>query len=69
MPFTAVKRLARTEFLRRGVSRAVRTGTKDYREVVSSVSTTFGVSQDAAKYRLQKLGLVSSAGSKKTARA
>jgi hypothetical protein len=69
MPFTAVKRLVRTEWVRRGVSGAVRSGTKDYREVVSSVSETFGVSGDAAKYRLQKLGLVSAAAGKRTARA
>jgi len=68
MPFTAVKRLVRTESLRRGTSKTLRSGTKDYREVVASVSTTFGVSQDAAKYRLQKLGLVSAAAGKKAAR-
>ena len=68
MPFTAVKRPVRTESLRRGTSKTLRSGTKDYREVVASVSTTFGVSQDAAKYRLQKLGLVSAAAGKKAAR-
>jgi hypothetical protein len=69
MPFTAVKQLVRAEWVRRGVSKTLRSGTRDHHEVVSSVSTTFGVSRDAAKYRLQKLGLASPAAAREEARS
>ena len=58
MPVTRVKEIVGETFASWGVSRRVEAGTMRHTELVGRIAEAFGVSKDAAKTRLLKLGFV-----------
>ena len=63
MPVTPVRQLV-AEAFSEGVARRVEPGTENHGELVERAAEAFGVSKDAAKLRLLRLGFVAAAASK-----
>ena len=58
MPITAVGELVEESFREWGIARRIEPGTDAHRDLIDRVAAAFGVSKDAAKTRLMKLGYV-----------